>query len=284
MYTLLSGLNEEITTWDDNEPCLNWYHEEIRGSDTLLITIGDSWTWGDNLGNVDSHRLRDDPIFRTQNIFGAVVSRTLGWDFLMLAYPGCSNVWMHDQLAKYLPTLVDRYARVVCVVTLTELGREIIYDDLWCRNTHGATDLQSFLTVYEANMLDSFRVIEQQFPQVNVTMARNFTHTFSSNLTRVRDHLPDTWTDVLARAQTGQPYPFPVRMLSQLSLKPLIQFLRRNQLLDKFKPDLIDLCIISESALDWLDASKFHSNKATRHPTVEGHRLWAEYLVSHLDK
>lgn len=284
MYTLLSELNEDITTRDDDGPCLNWYHEELRGADTLLITVGDSWTWGDNLGNVDSQQLRDDAVFRTQNIFGAVMSKTLDWDFLMLAYPGCGNVWMHDQLRQSLPAVVSRYRRVVCVVTLTELAREIIYDDLWCQDICQAGDLQGLLAAYEANMLASFHAIELEFPQVNIIVARNFTHSYDSNLQRVRDHLPVIWTEVLAQAQPGQQYPCPVRMISQLALKPLIQFLRRNQLLESFKHELLELCIVSESALDWLDASAFNSKRYTRHPTVEGHKLWAEHLIKHLDK
>jgi hypothetical protein len=109
MRRLLASLTPEVTTQDDG-PCLDWYHESVHGHDRLLITVGDSWTWGDSLGAVDSENLLDDREYRTTHIYGHGVAQTLGADFLMLANPGCSNVWMHDQLCAALAELDGSYA------------------------------------------------------------------------------------------------------------------------------------------------------------------------------
>lgn len=51
----------------------DYYHEVDRGSNTLVVTIGDSWTWGDRLGKTTLEY--DDRDYRTSHIYGALISR-----------------------------------------------------------------------------------------------------------------------------------------------------------------------------------------------------------------
>ena len=55
-----------------------------RDSDTLLVTVGDSWTWGAGLA-------RDK---RKNCVWGNLVSEMIQADWLNLAQPGQSNQWM----------------------------------------------------------------------------------------------------------------------------------------------------------------------------------------------
>ena len=94
-----------------------------RDSDTLFVSIGDSWTYG--------YRL-DDEGDRVSLTYGHYVSEILNADFLNLAVPATSNCWM---LKKYqqLCSIADKlpYKEIKVFITLTEYGREILTDDDW---------------------------------------------------------------------------------------------------------------------------------------------------------
>ena len=62
MFQILSNLKREDTL---TGACINpnskrsWYHESCINSDRLLITCGDSWTWGDALGKIKFIKIAD---------------------------------------------------------------------------------------------------------------------------------------------------------------------------------------------------------------------------------
>lgn len=65
-------------------------HNILKGSDTLLVTLGDSWTWGNNLEN------------RNEESYGKLLSTALNADWVNIAKCGCSNFWILDKLYKLL--------------------------------------------------------------------------------------------------------------------------------------------------------------------------------------
>ena len=62
---------------------------------TLVVTIGESWTWGDSLGKTQ-HKIFDDKEFRLANVYGRRLADTLQADFLNIAKPG----WHPDPPAR----------------------------------------------------------------------------------------------------------------------------------------------------------------------------------------
>ena len=103
-----------------------WYYEDIQDRNILLITIGDSWTWGDHLGCIDWEKASDDPIRLTQ-IFGRKLADKMSADWVNIAKPGCSNYWMLEQLGA-IENYLDDYKEVHVVITLTEDLREATYN------------------------------------------------------------------------------------------------------------------------------------------------------------
>ena len=104
-----------------------WYSEDIQNKDTLLITVGDSWTWGDHLGNIDWDKASDDPC-RLQQIYGRLLADKLNSDWVNLARPGCSNYWMLEKMQDIKPYIqMSNYKKIYMVVTLTEDLREAEY-------------------------------------------------------------------------------------------------------------------------------------------------------------
>ena len=57
-----------------------------RNSDTLVVTVGDSWTWGADL----------DSDLRLQQVYGNLVSHHLSADFLNLGQSGSNNFFIAE--------------------------------------------------------------------------------------------------------------------------------------------------------------------------------------------
>ena len=248
-----------------------WYHEKLRNSPDLLITLGDSWTWGDSLP-MDQ---------RTDSIYGAVMANHLNQDFVNLARCGAANIEIHDRLTWFLPKVIDRYQQITVVLTLTENGREIRYDPIWTDRTCMPESLHAFQIDYERVMFETFSNTIMHWPQVRFFIARNFTYTHDENKHLLESYLvPSTWVDVLAQDQDMQDYPTNLRLLSQMAMTPMIAHFKILKIYNQLKPEFFETFMAMEEAMEWLDRSVLNSNEATRHPTAQGHKLWANYLLS----
>lgn len=103
----------------------DYYHEVDRNSDTLVIALGDSWTWGDRLGRTTLKF--DDRLYRTAHNYGAVIANTLECDLINLGFPGQSNFHIMNMFMEIFPTITRSYKKCHVLFTLTEPGREIPY-------------------------------------------------------------------------------------------------------------------------------------------------------------
>lgn len=303
-YILAPDLDRSTTIFSHhNGTERSWYHELVNGSDTLLICLGDSWTWGDALGNISNNLnqiqktkhenvpwffVEDDPFgnddeqHRLTHIYGHLVSSHHRWDFVNLAICGGSNIHMHDHLKWILSLVSNRYKKIIVVATLTELGREMVFDPIWTENLP-MENLDSFLMEYERRMLQSFDDILDQYVNVQGYIARNFTYTYDENKDLKNwKHLPMTWVDRLAHEQQLYDYPNDLRLLSQMGLRPVIETIKKAGHYGKFKEDFFQMFLKAEEAIDWLDSSNLNSNYATRHPLEKGHKIWADYLIDNL--
>jgi hypothetical protein len=280
MYQLIPTLAPDQTRMFTT-PERSWYHESAQGNDRLLIVVGDSWTWGDSLGRIGTHDQLDDYEYRTTHNYGALLSTYLDADYLMLALPGGPNIRFMDYLELALPSVVDRYSKIDVVITLTELCREIIKRPQWT-SVIDISSVDNLLKSYEHNMLKDYAKLFSQWPQVNFVLGRNFTNTYDVNQNIVAQHLPKTWVELLAENQDIEPYPSELRLLSMLGMDALLDFLAQNNLSAKFKAEMVSIIEYASQAIDWLDRSRYNNKKSTKHPTDQGHEIWAKYLVQYL--
>ena len=78
----------DIPAWSRvHNPC----HYQNRDSDSMIITVGDSWTYGDSLGKTCVREGLDDTQHRLAHVYGNLISQELGVDWINLALPGISN-------------------------------------------------------------------------------------------------------------------------------------------------------------------------------------------------
>lgn len=270
-----------------------WYHENLRDKDTLIVTVGDSWTWGDGLHGIDGSLSSGGPIDhpkRTTSIYGWLLAEKLDADFVNMGYCAGSNRWMIDTLERFLKQLPLTYSKIYIIVTLTENHRELNktvahwpkYSTFpYIPTIQGELNLNLFFKEYEANMFLRLKSVIDAFPNITFLVGRNFTYSHEENIPILGSiHLSKTWVDCLVEKQNCiVDYPKNLRVLTLMSYGPLEEHLKDMPVYkDAVEPHMTD----SFNAIEWLMNSEFNYKKATKHPTEEGHRIWADYLYEQL--
>jgi hypothetical protein len=254
-----------------------WFHENIQGKDCLLLTIGDSWTWGDSLGNIDmGQKIYDDYDYRTSHVYGFHLSKMLDTDWVNIGIAGGCNLLVMQEAYNFIQSIQKSYKKIFVVITLTELGRELldVYTyDAWINEFRAAvkeyTDLDDLLIKCEAY---TFNLINNLFP--NVLVGRNFTHTYKQNKSILGNKLlPNIWTDIIATEGNLAPYPDDIKILSGMGIDPIIKFGTKIP-----KEQLINLMDCQELGFNWLTRSPYNSGAGTKHPNEQAHEWWAQYL------
>ncbi len=237
------------------------YYKDRR-SNNMIITVGDSWTYGDSLGNTCVREGRDDPDHRLHHVYGNLISEELSADWINLALPGVSN----RQMFIWLEQLLSRRAhgsQAVCVITLTESGR---HEEL--------TWLDPKLKTLQANlenMVDRtyawIAQIKQRHPSIKFVVAHNFTDSRYTNQVQVCDQ---TWLEVMtnSKLQNGT-HVVVSEHIAQLNY-------------DYTYPDTPAVIDQALARIDILDKCKYCHSHDSRHPTEYGHELWANYLLSQI--
>lgn len=104
-----------------------------KNQNTLLIVIGESWTYGESLPGVHSPKRLDNLQVRVNHTFWGHMARILNADILISAYPGNSNQNMLSNLIILISMLKDslfkKYKNVYLVYQMTSPGRD--YESEW---------------------------------------------------------------------------------------------------------------------------------------------------------
>jgi len=248
-------------------------HESINNTDTLLVTIGDSWTWGDSIYNIgtEAGQVIDSPE-RLVSIYGFHLKQMLGdIDWINMAYPGTANEWIVD-VAVHVAELSDKlgYDKIILSVGLTDIVRDYV------QKGYTAHEIYDTNLKLEKEYMKRLSVLEQN-SKIVLVIGRNFTSTFHENEGIVKNHLPKKWIDIGAE-HTGSTYP-PSTFTTSADMiyksKTSYHALEKKWMLDELFPKI-------KALIDYLDNSPMHHKKATKHPTVELHKLWAEYVYQYI--
>lgn len=101
-----------------------WYFERANNSQTLVITAGDSWTWGVGLSDNACTNNRNF-IKRTNCIYGNVLSSAMESDLINVGWPGLGNIHIIDSTFKVINRLIKNYKQIYVIFCLTESGRDV---------------------------------------------------------------------------------------------------------------------------------------------------------------
>ena len=266
---------------------LSWLHQQCSNKNTLLITVGDSWTWGDHLGNINWTTTFDDPI-RLKTVYGKKLSERLDSDWILLARPGCSNYWMLEKLKLFfyqIKQLKSIYKRIIITVVLTEDFREFQYiDELAYTQPYysiidNSVDLFDFLQKSENFLIKQFVNLLSDL-DVEYFITRAFTDIWSNNKAEFATALLDkTWCDVFQTKIKFANYQQVVPYIGQMSIggiTTLIDYSTNNKQI--LKNNFIYLEEKIRARYNFFDASWYNIKGSSWHPNAMGHEIFAEYL------
>lgn len=236
----------------------NPYYYADRNSRELIVTVGDSWTYGDSLGNTKVRNGQDDTEYRLDHVYGNLLTQQLGTDWMNLALPGASNYCMLNWLGQLLDRKYN-YQSITCIVTLTEAGR---HEEL--RWTEGNL-LQPALENIVVKTYGMVKELRLRFPRVTFKVAHNFTDSIDGYGVIER-----TWLEVLTNQQ-----------LQDNTFIVISDHIKQLNY-DRTYPDTPDIIDRALRRIDVLDACEYCNKEDSRHPTEAGHALWANYLATQL--
>lgn len=244
-----------------------------RNSKKLVITIGDSWTWGADL------TVNDDLLVRLQKSYGGVISQQLTADYLNLGQCGSCNLHITERIKEISNIELD-YDCVYVICTFTEVARSLNgpYDKntdyvKWF-STHSIDDFLNFHNSINTNYL-------QAIPSnVKLITGCNFVDPIGINTT-----LKKTWVELYNEKTTQLEYKKPCYILSPWVLDKLKPFI------EEFTPN-VDRIYLLEWLMSLADAASKRkmllSNSlyyaGANHPTILGHKIWADYILENLNE
>lgn len=265
--------------------CTEHYHTEIVGKDSLLITLGDSWTWGDSL----------DPDLRLTQVYGARLKEKLDCDWINIGCKGWSNSFVLENLGFLGPHLKDStYKNIIVVINLTENGRDIQsstsfrYNYSKLRDTFGVTNefyetLLTDIEKYWVRQISGF--LEKTDSRFKVVITQNFV--WNTEVERqLRDKvmfLDLNWIECLADSQQ-LPRPIRTNLVTGWIFDLIDSVHNILNISDKteFKTWSLPYLDRANQVNQWLDSSPMNHKKASKHPNAAGHLIWADYIMKNL--
>ena len=230
-----------------------------KPTSTMLITVGDSWTYGDSLGNTKVRNGVDDTEYRLSHVYGSVMAEHLNSSWINLALPGGSNTLMLSWLEQLLEKNLT-YKNIICAVTLTESGR---HEDLQLIDRSLLTQqrvLEKIVTIAYGQI----QTLALRYPNVKFVVGHNFTDACGTM------PVEKSWLEIMLdkTIQNG----------THIVISEHIDQMNYEA---RFS-DVIDIMDRASARMDLLDSCDYSFKEDSRHPTEQGHCLWAEYLLTQI--
>jgi len=246
----------------------------INNNETLLVTIGDSWTWGDELIN-------------REHCFGRVLSQKLNSDWVNLSVTGCGNQYIEQLFTEFanLSTTLT-YKKFIVIVTFTEVGRDFNswFDQdvdyaTWLRsNIKKSCDYNKFIEFLNARLATRMCAIANKIPNLTLLVATNFVNPLG--LEEFENYLlPQSWLEHI----TNQSFENECNIVTSYIFDKLQTVLDMEWSLDAkmFNTWAIGAIQASTIRLDQLMSCKHICPHG--HPDQIAHQLWADYVYKHIN-
>jgi hypothetical protein len=253
-----------------------------QDSNTLVVTVGDSWTWGCDMTPDDNedHRLKHH--------YGRTIADHLAADWLNLGQGGAGNFWICDkvkELALVIPTW--DYKKIYVICTFTEIGRAInSRQDIDFYNFFQTQSLDQLLPWLNDLCVERITGSLSQCVNVQLVIGTNFVDWTGATYDFL---IKPCWVELLSR-QCGIDYDHQCHVVSSWVFDEFSQ-------LSELTKDSVEFKNLLHS---WLDAAIDRANlirkipaitrtlspatgaMLTGHPNAAGHKVWAEAILSHL--
>ena len=265
-----------------------WPYDYVdRSSDTLLITIGDSWTWGAGIDNANNDAIsitEQDDNFRRNHLYGNLISKDKGWNWLNLGFYAMGNQWIANkvfELRGLVPHLEFKKIIVMCVLTGTARWFHTWQDGHMDYKSHFSKNAMTEEQHYENFFIDINRKIIGQITHltnsadnIQLLVGTNAVDHCGFDALREEQIIPLPWYRLLTDTKLNG---ISVDMDSIKYLPSIENYLSSDQkfTFQKWMMGKIDQAEKQTAIIKNMQ----HVSPDGCHPTFNGHRKWAEYIL-----
>ena len=250
-----------------------------RNKKTLLIIVGESWTYGENLPGIGTAIKQYNLDSQLSHGIGSRMAVMLDADLYQYAVPGNCNMYMFSELERmlaYVSTL--DYEKVYISIQMTEPGREkgVINDvqgighplrDLY--NSDKQYEMKDWLLSYDQIFFDIYQKTLEKFDlNIDAILWKNFCRIVTPRRDYKFKIIETSWIQYsgnILNKKLEMPSFYSVGWFADLqeTYKIEIDIEWANKQLD----------MITKSN-EFIKNNPLHNN----HPNAQGHLLWAQYL------
>lgn len=254
----------------------------INRSNTLLINIGESWTYGENVKDIASGLQKYNLSTQLEYTFGPRIARQLDIDFYQYARPGNSNGYMFSELERIINYVNSNYNydKIFLVMQITEPSREQAHlntldsmhpiQRLYAKNQD--ITFREWLKIYDEIFLNILDKIVKDNANLSVIAWKNFCKWNTDlQLDTVRQITP-SWI-----AKSAELCKQDYNSLSFQSIGWLDEMYNNRDFYKIYfnKEWLNKEMEKIEKSNEFLKANRYHS----MHPNCLGHAEWADHLL-----
>lgn len=269
-----------------------------RDSRTLLVTIGDSWSWGSDLSLYrdfvdfcpDDWVVKDRTIVnvnqnRLEHNYGNIVSKKLHADWLNLSCAAYGNFHM-AKCATDLSTIIPNlnYDKIVIICVFTEVGRhfntedDTIVDHSLLFRQFGSVD--NFLADLNKIAVNQITTNLEKYEHVQLFFGTNFVDQIGFDEIADTQRLAIPWYQILGTTRES-----PIFVVNELSWKNIIRSIEDGtipkHLHTQFK-QWLDIIFKNKTIVNREIAQSRYYNSLMEHPNKQGHAVWADYLIKRI--
>ncbi len=226
-----------------------------RNSDTLLVTVGDSWTWGAGLKSKK----------RKEQVWGNLVSKMISADWLNLAQPGQSNQWMANRCRELYNISAElEYKKIVVVVVFTGAARSLEqnFDYIHWFENNSIHDFLSMLNTKAVRTITDKPSNVELYLSSNMVDPIGYTSSFK------------TWYNVLGLSDSYSVY---TDMTGLQCLIELEEFIKGEKLVEYKQWILEQIELVENRDRFYLNDSFYEF-----HPVASAQETWAHYVGKQL--
>ena len=274
------SIADQHSSW--HQTPVNTFNFVDRASRTLIVTVGDSWTWGSDISESNS-----DDACRLKHLYGNILSEELNTDWLNLGLSATSNFWlthMVEELGQLIPQIDYEKIHVICVFTgagrwfYTQYDRYIHYPTWVMDNVTCAQDYDHLLIKFNQDCVKRIHQALDPYHNVSVKFGTNFVDPIGFDIVPSSQLLPHPWYRVMG-CDDGQQSG--VCMDGVKALLRMPEVVTGVEKLRYFKEWILNIIPYSEKRNHMLeDSVKFRNY----HPLAQGHQQWAQYLLTQLER